>query len=166
MGSEFYFTNVCKWKFMMPFFCCYSQDHVVEGDPAVQPQPAAANNPAPPPAGGGLRAAHVAMLQGGGPTGFQSYKRPQIFPFRVSFLLWCDVLQITLRVCFIDTRLFPSSRWLTVVSFSGQCLAFTQICTCEHQKVYNYFNLQHLQLLKNHLISFSQLWHKSSLSLS
>lgn len=65
------------------------QDNVVEGEPAVNPQPAAANNPAPPPAGGGLRAAHVAMLQGGGPTGFQSYKRPPLFPFRVRSTCIC-----------------------------------------------------------------------------
>lgn len=46
------------------------------------------NNPAPvpplAPQAGGLGAAHQAMLQGGGPVGFQSYKRPNLFHFRVS----------------------------------------------------------------------------------
>ena len=62
---------------------------------AAGPAPPAANNqneagqnnppPAPPPQpqGAGLGAAHNAMLQGGGPTGFQSYKRPRLFYFRV-----------------------------------------------------------------------------------
>ena len=35
-------------------------------------------------ANGGLGAAHQAMLQGGGPTGFQPYKCPNMFGMRVS----------------------------------------------------------------------------------
>lgn len=34
----------------------------------------------------GLGAAHQALLQGGGPTGFQPYKQPNMFHFRVSVL--------------------------------------------------------------------------------
>ncbi|CAC5415073.1 MARCH6 [Mytilus coruscus] len=56
-----------------------NSDNVVEGDQPVQ-HPAPANLPQPQP--GGLGAAHQAMLQGGGPTGFQAYKRPSIFHFR------------------------------------------------------------------------------------
>ncbi|XP_011417611.1 E3 ubiquitin-protein ligase MARCHF6-like isoform X2 [Magallana gigas] len=87
-------------------------DNVVEGEPAVNPQPAAANNPAPPPAGGGLRAAHVAMLQGGGPTGFQSYKRPPLFPFRIVLLVLC--------LCF--TLFFMSLVSLVLPVFVGRKL--------------------------------------------
>ena len=71
----------------------FIQDDVVQGDqvapPAVQPQ---ANNPGVPlpiqqgPAEG-LGAAHQAMLQGGGPTGFQPYKRPSIFAVRVGIVV-------------------------------------------------------------------------------
>ena len=68
------------------------QDYVIQGDAAAAPaannqNEAAPNNPppAPPPQpqGAGLGAAHQAMLQGGGPVGFQSYKRPRLFYFRV-----------------------------------------------------------------------------------
>lgn len=41
------------------------------------------NNPAPA-VGEGLHAAHQAILQQGGPVGFQPYHRPLRFPFRVS----------------------------------------------------------------------------------
>ncbi|CAG2251600.1 DOA10 [Mytilus edulis] len=58
-------------------------DNVVEGDQPVQ-HPAPANLPQPQP--GGLGAAHQAMLQGGGPTGFQAYKRPSVFHFRVKMV--------------------------------------------------------------------------------
>ena len=75
------------------------QDYIVQGDPVAAAAPgannqnqAAQNNPPPPapppqPQGAGLGAAHQAMLQGGGPTGFQSYKRPRLFYFRVSHFL-------------------------------------------------------------------------------
>lgn len=39
--------------------------------------------PAPQDLGDGLGAAHQAMLQGGGPVGFQPYKRPSFFAARV-----------------------------------------------------------------------------------
>lgn len=42
------------------------------------------NNNALPVAGEGLHAAHQAILQQGGPVGFQPYHRPMRFPFRVS----------------------------------------------------------------------------------
>lgn len=65
---------------------------MIRGDPAAAPQPGNqgnnAQNAAPPAQPGGLGAAHQAMLQGGGPTGFQSYKRPKLFHFRVRF---CDL---------------------------------------------------------------------------
>ena len=54
---------------------------MIEGDQPVQQQPPANN--LPPPQQGGLGAAHQAMLQGGGPTGFQAYKRPSVFHVRV-----------------------------------------------------------------------------------
>lgn len=45
-------------------------------------QPNNNNNPAPA-VGEGLHAAHQAILQQGGPVGFQPYHRPVRFPFRV-----------------------------------------------------------------------------------
>lgn len=45
-------------------------------------QPNNNNNP-PPAVGEGLHAAHQAILQQGGPVGFQPYHRPVRFPFRV-----------------------------------------------------------------------------------
>lgn len=45
-------------------------------------QPARNNNAIP--AGEGLHAAHQAILQQGGPVGFQPYRRPFNFPLRVS----------------------------------------------------------------------------------
>lgn len=46
-------------------------------------------HPPPPPQdlGEGLGAAHQAMLQGGGPTGFQPYKRPRFFAARICALV-------------------------------------------------------------------------------
>lgn len=51
---------------------------VVEAEPVPEPPPLP---PRPPQ---GLGDAHQAMMQGGGPTGFQPYNRPNLFPFRVS----------------------------------------------------------------------------------
>lgn len=70
------------------------QDNVIQGDPPAPLLPPANNNvpAAQQPAGGlggGLGAAHQAMLQGGGPTGFQVYKRPRLFYFRVS--IWACI---------------------------------------------------------------------------
>ncbi|XP_052816419.1 E3 ubiquitin-protein ligase MARCHF6-like isoform X3 [Mya arenaria] len=94
-------------------------DHVIEGDHVPQPAPhlapqqagdaqapnAAPNQPpaAPPAQGLGLAAAHQAMLQGGGPVGFQSYKRPNLFYVRICLLvgLMCLTLFATSVVCLI-----------------------------------------------------------------
>lgn len=81
-------------------------DNVVQGDPPAPVVPPANNNAAPAAVGGGgggglgggLGAAHQAMLQGGGPTGFQAYKRPQLF-----------YLRIMLLVLFMCVTLFASS---------------------------------------------------------
>lgn len=67
-------------------------DNVIQGDPPAPLVPPANNNvpAAQQPAGGlggGLGAAHQAMLQGGGPTGFQVYKRPRLFYFRIMLLV-------------------------------------------------------------------------------
>ena len=50
--------------------------------------------------GGGLAAAHQAMLQREGPTGYQSYSRPPAFPARVATLMATMVLS-WLAVCFL-----------------------------------------------------------------
>ncbi|CAE1167567.1 MARCH6 [Acanthosepion pharaonis] len=73
------------------------QDNIIQGDqPPVVPVPNAAPAAAAPPAAApapapqaqaGLGAAHQAMLQGGGPTGFQAYKRPSFFTIRVFLLV-------------------------------------------------------------------------------
>lgn len=49
--------------------------YLIDGAEAVQ-APVVANIV---PAAQGLGAAHQALLQGGGPTGFQPYKRPEMF---------------------------------------------------------------------------------------
>ncbi|XP_060599884.1 E3 ubiquitin-protein ligase MARCHF6-like [Ruditapes philippinarum] len=90
-------------------------DNVIQGDaaaaPAGPPPPPAGNhgnnapnNPVPPPGQpGGLAAAHQAMLQAGGPIGFQSYKRPNLFYFRIVLLvaLMCFTLFAASVVCLI-----------------------------------------------------------------
>ncbi|KAJ8303370.1 hypothetical protein KUTeg_019766 [Tegillarca granosa] len=59
-------------------------DDIVEGDAPVHNNPP----PVPPPApGAGLGAAHQALLQGGGPTGFQAYKRPSFYHLRIILLM-------------------------------------------------------------------------------
>ncbi|KAL5021242.1 hypothetical protein ScPMuIL_000397 [Solemya velum] len=74
------------------------EDDIIQGDQPI-PHGPPANNAAPPPppphhnhaaqqpVGAGLGAAHQAMLQGGGPTGFQAYKRPPLFHVRVCLLM-------------------------------------------------------------------------------
>lgn len=52
------------------------------GDETERPQQVDNNN-----GGGDLGAAHQALLQRGGPTGFQPYIRPQLFPARIIGLL-------------------------------------------------------------------------------
>ena len=95
----------------MPIFFYLLQDNIIHGDqppivpvpnaaPAAAPPPAAA--PAPPPAPApqaqaGLGAAHQAMLQGGGPTGFQPYKRPSFFSIRVSAYILCYLFSVYCR---------------------------------------------------------------------
>lgn len=71
----------------------------------------ARNNNAIPVVGEGLHAAHQAILQQGGPVGFQPYRRPLNFPLRVGtirleqesssfkFLLRNLVLSLVLLVC-------------------------------------------------------------------
>ncbi|KAH9515679.1 E3 ubiquitin-protein ligase march6 [Bulinus truncatus] len=63
---------------------------IVDSNEPHNPEPRL-NNPGPPPAaqdiGDGLGAAHQAMLQGGGPTGFQPYKRPSFFAARIIALV-------------------------------------------------------------------------------
>lgn len=57
---------------------------VVEAEPAaVPPVPPQVNRPPQ-----GLGDAHQAMMQGGGPTGFQPYNRPDVFPLRLLFLVF------------------------------------------------------------------------------
>jgi hypothetical protein len=51
------------------------------------PQDNAANPANPLNLDGDLGAAHQALVQREGPTGFQPYNRPNLFPLRVSFLI-------------------------------------------------------------------------------
>ncbi|CAI9714795.1 E3 ubiquitin-protein ligase MARCH6-like [Octopus vulgaris] len=55
--------------------------------PPPPPPPPPAPAPAPPQVQAGLGAVHQAMLQGGGPTGFQAYKRSSFFSIRVFLLV-------------------------------------------------------------------------------
>uniref|UniRef100_A0A8K9V4J4 RING-type E3 ubiquitin transferase n=1 Tax=Oncorhynchus mykiss TaxID=8022 RepID=A0A8K9V4J4_ONCMY len=78
------------------------------------------NNPAPGhhnnnPAhvvGEGLHAAHQAILQQGGPIGFQPYQRPLRFPFRIVLLIgfMCVTLLVASLVC-LTLPVF-AGRWL------------------------------------------------------
>ncbi|XP_019629524.1 PREDICTED: E3 ubiquitin-protein ligase MARCH6-like [Branchiostoma belcheri] len=75
------------------------QGVLIRGEDNVQP----GNNPAPAGANnidlqdGGLHAAHQAILQQAGPIGFQPYKRPRWFAFRLVLLvfLMCETLAFT-----------------------------------------------------------------------
>ncbi|XP_064599110.1 E3 ubiquitin-protein ligase MARCHF6-like [Liolophura sinensis] len=83
---------------------------VIQGDqPPPAPQAPNANNPPPPaqPLGVGLGAAHQAMLQGGGPTGFQPYKRPRFFTLRVVLLL--VLMSLTLFAGSLISLILPVS---------------------------------------------------------
>ncbi|KAM4606207.1 E3 ubiquitin-protein ligase MARCHF6 [Polymixia lowei] len=69
------------------------------------------NNPAPA-VGEGLHAAHQAILQQGGPVGFQPYHRPLRFPFRIVLLIvfMCVTLLVASLVC-LTLPVF-TGRWL------------------------------------------------------
>uniref|UniRef100_A0A8C9SU40 E3 ubiquitin-protein ligase MARCHF6 n=1 Tax=Scleropages formosus TaxID=113540 RepID=A0A8C9SU40_SCLFO len=75
-------------------------------------QQARNNNNAAPVVGEGLHAAHQAILQQGGPVGFQPYHRPLKFPFRIMLLimLMCVTLLLASLLC------------LTLPVFAGRCL--------------------------------------------
>ncbi|XP_031706216.1 E3 ubiquitin-protein ligase MARCH6 [Anarrhichthys ocellatus] len=69
------------------------------------------NNPAPA-VGEGLHAAHQAILQQGGPVGFQPYHRPLRFPFRIVLLIafMCFTLLVASLLC-LTLPVF-TGRWL------------------------------------------------------
>ncbi|XP_056155885.1 E3 ubiquitin-protein ligase MARCHF6-like isoform X1 [Lampris incognitus] len=69
------------------------------------------NNPAPA-VGEGLHAAHQAILQQGGPVGFQPYHRPLRFPVRIVLLIafMCITLLLASLVC-LTLPVF-TGRWL------------------------------------------------------
>ncbi|KAM4705855.1 E3 ubiquitin-protein ligase MARCHF6 isoform 1-T1 [Rhinophrynus dorsalis] len=72
----------------------------------------ARNNNAVPVVGEGLHAAHQAILQQGGPVGFQPYRRPIKFPLRVLLLIifMCITLLIASLIC-LTLPVF-AGRWL------------------------------------------------------
>ncbi|XP_061095847.1 E3 ubiquitin-protein ligase MARCH6 isoform X2 [Conger conger] len=72
----------------------------------------ARNNNAIPVVGEGLHAAHQAILQQGGPVGFQPYHRPMRFPFRIVLLIafMCVTLLAASLVC-LTLPVF-AGRWL------------------------------------------------------
>ncbi|XP_064335611.1 E3 ubiquitin-protein ligase MARCHF6 isoform X3 [Camelus dromedarius] len=72
----------------------------------------ARNNNAIPVVGEGLHAAHQAILQQGGPVGFQPYRRPLHFPLRIFLLIvfMCITLLIASLIC-LTLPVF-AGRWL------------------------------------------------------
>ncbi|XP_031521944.1 E3 ubiquitin-protein ligase MARCH6 isoform X1 [Papio anubis] len=72
----------------------------------------ARNNNAIPVVGEGLHAAHQAILQQGGPVGFQPYRRPLNFPLRIFLLIvfMCITLLIASLIC-LTLPVF-AGRWL------------------------------------------------------
>ncbi|XP_063075092.1 E3 ubiquitin-protein ligase MARCH6 isoform X1 [Engraulis encrasicolus] len=70
------------------------------------------NNNAIPVVGEGLHAAHQAILQQGGPVGFQPYHRPMKFPLRIVLLIvfMCVTLLLASLVCL--TLPVCAGRWL------------------------------------------------------
>ncbi|XP_004678114.1 PREDICTED: E3 ubiquitin-protein ligase MARCH6 [Condylura cristata] len=72
----------------------------------------ARNNNAIPVVGEGLHAAHQAILQQGGPVGFQPYRRPSHFPLRIFLLIvfMCITLLIASLIC-LTLPVF-AGRWL------------------------------------------------------
>ncbi|XP_065483776.1 E3 ubiquitin-protein ligase MARCHF6 isoform X4 [Caloenas nicobarica] len=77
----------------------------------------ARNNNAIPVVGEGLHAAHQAILQQGGPVGFQPYRRPLKFPLRIFLLIvfMCITLLIASLICLtLPVFVFAvfAGRWL------------------------------------------------------
>nr|XP_025955079.1 E3 ubiquitin-protein ligase MARCH6 isoform X4 [Dromaius novaehollandiae]XP_025955081.1 E3 ubiquitin-protein ligase MARCH6 isoform X4 [Dromaius novaehollandiae] len=77
----------------------------------------ARNNNAIPVVGEGLHAAHQAILQQGGPVGFQPYRRPLKFPLRIFLLIvfMCITLLIASLICLtLPVFVFSvfAGRWL------------------------------------------------------
>ncbi|XP_054975646.1 E3 ubiquitin-protein ligase MARCHF6 isoform X2 [Sorex araneus] len=72
----------------------------------------ARNNNAAPAVAEGLHAAHQAILQQGGPVGFQPYRRPLNFPLRIFLLIvfMCITLLIASLIC-LTLPVF-AGRWL------------------------------------------------------
>ncbi|XP_038652797.1 E3 ubiquitin-protein ligase MARCH6 isoform X4 [Scyliorhinus canicula] len=72
----------------------------------------ARNNNAIPVVGEGLHAAHQAILQQGGPVGFQPYRKPLQFPLRILLLVifMCVTLLIASLICL--TLPVSAGRWL------------------------------------------------------
>uniref|UniRef100_UPI00398F4E7F E3 ubiquitin-protein ligase MARCHF6 isoform X2 n=1 Tax=Pristiophorus japonicus TaxID=55135 RepID=UPI00398F4E7F len=72
----------------------------------------ARNNNAIPIVGEGLHAAHQAILQQGGPVGFQPYRKPLQFPLRILLLVifMCVTLLIASLICL--TLPVSAGRWL------------------------------------------------------
>ncbi|XP_072854582.1 E3 ubiquitin-protein ligase MARCHF6 [Pogona vitticeps] len=70
------------------------------------------NNNAIPVVGEGLHAAHQAILQQGGPVGFQPYRRPLKFPLRIFLLIvfMCITLLLASLIC-LTLPVF-AGRWL------------------------------------------------------
>ena len=83
-----YFIQWISCLFSQYYFISQDEDEA-EAPAAAAAAAAALPAAAPVPQGGvglqaGLGAAHQALLQGGGPTGFQPYKQPNMFHLRVS----------------------------------------------------------------------------------
>ncbi|XP_040022974.2 E3 ubiquitin-protein ligase MARCHF6-like [Gasterosteus aculeatus] len=76
------------------------------------PPPGHHNNNNNPAVGEGLHAAHQAILQQGGPVGFQPYHRPLRFPFRIVLLIafMCITLLVASLLC-LTLPVF-TGRWL------------------------------------------------------
>ncbi|XP_023651480.1 E3 ubiquitin-protein ligase MARCHF6 [Paramormyrops kingsleyae] len=70
------------------------------------------NNGAAPVVGEGLHAAHQAILQQGGPVGFQPYHRPIRFPFRIVLLILFMCLTLLLASLLCLTLPVFTGRWL------------------------------------------------------
>ncbi|XP_048464910.1 E3 ubiquitin-protein ligase MARCH6 [Rhincodon typus] len=72
----------------------------------------ARNNNAIPVVGEGLHAAHQAILQQGGPVGFQPYRKPLQFPLRILLLVifMCVTLLIASLICL--TLPVSAGRWI------------------------------------------------------